>query len=188
MSSIHHNWGIVDVDDCINGAKFLAAEKLVDPNRIVLRGGSAGGYTTLAALTFRDFSQGGASYYGISDLAVLARETHKFESRYLDWLIGPYPQAQERYRERSPLYHVDQLSKPIIFFQGSEDAIVPSNQAEVLVEALRRKGKPVGYFLFSGEQHGFRRQHPAQPGRGTPVLRDRGIQGRPHVLGRRTYP
>ena len=98
-----------------------------------------------------------ASSYGISDLAVLARETHKFESRYLDWLIGPYPQARARYRERSPLYHVDQLSKPIIFFQGSEDVIVPSNQAEVLVEALRRKGKPVGYYLFSGEQHGFRK-------------------------------
>jgi dipeptidyl aminopeptidase/acylaminoacyl peptidase len=154
---LHLNWGIVDVEDCINGAKFLVAEGLVDHNRIVIRGGSAGGYTTLAALTFRDFFQGGASYYGISDLVVLARETHKFESRYLDWLIGPYPQAQERYRERSPLYHVDQLSKPIIFFQGSEDAIVPSNQAEVLVEALRRKGKPVGYFLFSGEQHGFRK-------------------------------
>jgi dipeptidyl aminopeptidase/acylaminoacyl peptidase len=151
------NWGIVDVEDCINGAKFLVAEGLVDHNRIVIRGGSAGGYTTLAALTFRDFFQGGASYYGISDLAVLARETHKFESRYLDWLIGPYPQAQERYRERSPLYHVDQLLKPIIFFQGSEDVIVPSNQAEVLVEALRRKGKPVGYYLFSGEQHGFRK-------------------------------
>jgi dipeptidyl aminopeptidase/acylaminoacyl peptidase len=151
------NWGIVDVEDCINGAKFLVAEGLVDRNRIVIRGGSAGGYTTLAALTFRNFFQGGASYYGISDLAVLARETHKFESRYLDWLIGPYPQAQERYRERSPLYHVDQLSKPIIFFQGSEDVIVPSNQAEVLVEALRRKGKPVGYYLFSGEQHGFRK-------------------------------
>jgi dipeptidyl aminopeptidase/acylaminoacyl peptidase len=151
------NWGIVDVEDCINGAKFLVAEGLVDHNRIVIRGGSAGGYTTLAALTFRNFFQGGASYYGISDLAVLARETHKFESRYLDWLIGPYPQAQERYRERSPLYHVDQLSKPIIFFQGSEDVIVPSNQAEVLVEALRRKGKPVGYYLFSGEQHGFRK-------------------------------
>ena len=151
------NWGIVDVEDCINGAKFLVAEGLVDHNRIVIRGGSAGGYTTLAALTFRDFFQGGASYYGISDLAVLARETHKFESRYLDWLIGPYPQARERYRERSPLYHVDQLSKPIIFFQGSEDIIVPSNQAEVLVEALRRRGKPVGYYLFSGEQHGFRK-------------------------------
>jgi dipeptidyl aminopeptidase/acylaminoacyl peptidase len=154
---LHLNWGIVDVEDCINGAKFLVAEGLVDPNRIVIRGGSAGGYTTLAALTFRDFFHGGASYYGISDLAVLARETHKFESRYLDWLIGPYPQAQERYRERSPLYHVDQLLKPIIFFQGAEDAVVPPNQAEVLVEALRRKGKPVGYFLFSGEQHGFRK-------------------------------
>jgi dipeptidyl aminopeptidase/acylaminoacyl peptidase len=153
---LHLSWGIVDVDDCINGAKFLAAEKLVDRNRIVIRGGSAGGYTTLAALTFRNFFQGGASYYGISDLAVLARETHKFESRYLDWLIGPYPQAQQRYRERSPLYHVDQLSKPVIFFQGAEDAVVPPNQAEVLVEALRRKGKPVGHFLFSGEQHGFR--------------------------------
>ena len=153
---LHLNWGIVDVEDCINGAKFLAAEKLIDHNRIVIRGGSAGGYTTLAALVFRDFFQGGASYYGISDVAALARETHKFESCYLDWLIGPYPQAQERYHERSPLYHVDQLSRPVIFFQGAEDAIVPPNQAEALVEALRRKGKPVGYFLFSGEQHGFR--------------------------------
>ena len=153
---LHLSWGIVDVEDCINGAKFLAAERVVDHNRIVIRGGSAGGYTTLAALVFRDFFQGGASYYGISDVAALARETHKFESRYLDWLIGPYPLAQERYRERSPLYHVDQLLRPVIFFQGAEDAIVPPNQAEALVEALRRKGKPVGYFLFSGEQHGFR--------------------------------
>jgi dipeptidyl aminopeptidase/acylaminoacyl peptidase len=153
---LHLNWGIVDVDDCINGAKFLVAEGLVDHNRIVIRGGSAGGYTTLAALVFQDFFQGGASYYGVSDLAALARETHKFESRYLEWLIGPYPETQERYSERSPLYHVDQLSRPVIFFQGAEDAIVPPSQAEALVEALRRKGKPVGYFLFSGEQHGFR--------------------------------
>jgi dipeptidyl aminopeptidase/acylaminoacyl peptidase len=154
---LHLSWGIVDVDDCINGAKFLVAEGLVDPKRIVIRGGSAGGYTTLAALVFRDFFHGGASYYGVSDVAALARETHKFESHYLDWLIGPYPQAQERYRERSPLYHVDQLSKPVIFFQGAEDTIVPPNQAEALVEALRRKGKPVGYLLFLGEQHGFRK-------------------------------
>jgi dipeptidyl aminopeptidase/acylaminoacyl peptidase len=154
---LHLHWGIVDVDDCINGAKFLSAEGVVDRDRIVIRGGSAGGYTTLAALTFRNFFQGGASYYGVSDLAALARETHKFESRYLEWLIGPYPEAQERYRERSPLYHVDQLSRPVIFFQGAEDAVVPPNQAEALVEALRRKGKPVGYFLFSGEQHGFRK-------------------------------
>jgi len=90
-------------------------------------------------------------------LAALARDTHKFESRYLDWLIGPYPQSHDRYRERSPLYHADQLSKPVIFFQGAEDAVVPPNQAEVLVEAMRRKGKPVGYLLFSGEQHGFRK-------------------------------
>ena len=153
---LHLNWGIVDVDDCINGAKFLVTEGLVDRQRIVIRGGSAGGYTTLAALAFCNFFHGGASYYGVSDAAALARETHKFESRYLDWLIGPYPQAQERYRERSPLYHVDRLSTPVIFFQGAEDTIVPPNQSEVLVEALRRKGKPVGYFLFSGEQHGFR--------------------------------
>jgi len=154
---LHLNWGIVDVDDCINGAKFLVAEGLVDDKRIVIRGGSAGGYTTLAALVFHDFFHGGASYYGVSDLAALARETHKFESRYLDWLIGPYPQTEERYRERSPLYHADQLSKPVIFFQGSEDAVVPPNQTEALVEALRRKGKPVGYLLFSGEKHGFRK-------------------------------
>jgi dipeptidyl aminopeptidase/acylaminoacyl peptidase len=153
---LHLNWGIVDVDDCINGAKFLVASGFVDQERVVIRGGSAGGYTTLAALTFRDFFQGGASYYGISDVAALARETHKFESRYLDWLIGPYPQFQNRYRERSPLYHADQLSKPVIFFQGAEDTIVPPNQAEALVEALRRKDTAVGYFLFSGEQHGFR--------------------------------
>jgi len=154
---LHLNWGIVDIEDCINGAKFLIAEGLVDDKRVVIRGGSAGGYTTLAALVFRDFFHGGASYYGVSDLTALTRETHKFESRYLDWLIGPYPQAEERYRERSPLYHADQLSKPVIFFQGAEDAIVPPNQAEALVEALRRKGKPVGYLLFSGEQHGFRK-------------------------------
>ena len=154
---LHLNWGIVDVDDCVNGAKFLVAQGLVDEKRCVISGGSAGGYTTLAALVFRDFFQGGASHYGVSDAAALARDTHKFESRYLDWLIGPYPREEQRYRERSPLYHVDRLSKPVIFFQGDEDAIVPPNQAEAMVEALRRKGNPVGYFLFSGEQHGFRR-------------------------------
>ena len=151
------NWGVIDVDDCVAGARFLASQGRVDGERCVISGGSAGGYTTLAALTFRDFFQGGASYYGISDIAALARDTHKFESRYLDWLIGPYPQEQARYRERSPLYHADRLAKPVIFFQGEEDAVVPPNQAESMVEALRRKGNPVGYFLFSGEQHGFRK-------------------------------
>jgi dipeptidyl aminopeptidase/acylaminoacyl peptidase len=106
------------VDDCVNGAKFLAQQGLVDLRRIVISGGSAGGYTTLA---IRDFFQGGASYYGVSDAAALARDTHKFESRYLDWLIGPYPEEEARYRERSPVYHADQLSKPVIFFQGSDD-------------------------------------------------------------------
>jgi dipeptidyl aminopeptidase/acylaminoacyl peptidase len=149
-------WGIVDVDDCVNGAKFLAQQGLVDTGRVVISGGSAGGYTTLAALTFRDFFQGGASYYGVSDAAALARDTHKFESRYLDWLIGPYPEEEARYRERSPVHHADRLSKPVIFFQGSEDAVVPPNQTEVMVEALRRNGNAVGYFLFDGEQHGFR--------------------------------
>jgi dipeptidyl aminopeptidase/acylaminoacyl peptidase len=151
------NWGIVDVDDCVNGAKFLAAQGLVDHRRAVISGGSAGGYTTLAALVFRDFFQGGASYYGVSDAAALARDTHKFESRYLDSLIGPYPQEEARYRERSPLHHANRLTKPVIFFQGDEDEVVPPNQSEAMVEALRRNGTPVGYFLFSGEQHGFRK-------------------------------
>jgi dipeptidyl aminopeptidase/acylaminoacyl peptidase len=151
------NWSIVDVDDCVNGAKYLGERGLVDLKRVVISGGSAGGYTTLAALAFRDFFQGGASYYGVSDAAALARDTHKFESRYLDWLIGPYPEEAARYRERSPASHADRLSKPVIFFQGAEDAVVPPNQTEIMVEALRRNGNAVGYFLFVGEQHGFRR-------------------------------
>jgi dipeptidyl aminopeptidase/acylaminoacyl peptidase len=150
-------WGIVDVDDCVNGAKFLAARGMVDGQRCVITGNSAGGYTALAALAFRDYFAGGASHYGISDLAVLARDTHKFESRYLDWLIGPYPQDEAVYRARSPVHHAGRVSKPVIFFQGDEDAVVPPNQTEAMVEALRRNAIPVGYLLFSGEQHGFRR-------------------------------
>ena len=150
------SWGVVDVDDCVNGAQYLARQGLVDAKRVVISGGSAGGYTTLAALAFRDFFQGGASYYGVSDAAALARDTHKFESRYLDWLIGPFPEMEERYRERSPVHHAGRLSKPVIFFQGAEDAVVPPNQTEIMVEALRRNGNAVGYFLFTGEQHGFR--------------------------------
>jgi dipeptidyl aminopeptidase/acylaminoacyl peptidase len=137
--------------------KFLAAHGKVDEKRAVITGGSAGGYTTLAALAFHDFFQGGASHYGVSDIAALARDTHKFESRYLDWLIGPYPEQEALYRERSPLFHADRLSKPVIFFQGDEDAVVPPNQTEVMVDALRRNGNRVGYFLFAGEQHGFRK-------------------------------
>jgi dipeptidyl aminopeptidase/acylaminoacyl peptidase len=154
---LHGAWGVVDVEDCINGVKFLARQGLVDESRAVITGGSAGGYTTLAALVFHDFFQGGASHYGVSDVAALARDTHKFESRYLDWLIGPYPEKEALYRERSPLFHADKLSKPVIFFQGDEDAVVPPNQTEAMVDALRRNGNRVGYFLFAGEQHGFRK-------------------------------
>jgi dipeptidyl aminopeptidase/acylaminoacyl peptidase len=153
---LHQAWGIVDVDDCENGAKFLAEQGRVDGQRCVISGPSAGGYTTLLALIFRDFFQGGACYYGVLDVAAFGRETHKFESRYLDWLIGPYPQEKARYHARSPMQHADRLSKPVIFFQGDEDAIVPPRQTEAMVERLRRNSNPIGYFLFSGEQHGFR--------------------------------
>jgi dipeptidyl aminopeptidase/acylaminoacyl peptidase len=154
---LNGNWGIVDVDDCLNGARYLAGQGLVDGPRCVITGGSAGGYTVLAALTFHDFFQGGASYYGISDLSVLARDTHKFESRYLDNLVGPYPEREDLYCARSPIHFVEQLSVPVIFFQGDEDQVVPPNQAEMMVAALRKKGTPVGYLVFSGEQHGFRK-------------------------------
>ena len=159
---LNGNWGIVDVDDCVNGARRLAAMGLVDPARCVITGGSAGGYTTLAALVFRDFFRGGASHYGVSDLAVLARDTHKFESRYLDSLVGPYPQAEDVYRARSPLAHAGGLTAPVIFFQGDEDQVVPPNQTELMVEALRAKGTAVGYLLFAGEQHGFRKAESIQ--------------------------
>jgi dipeptidyl aminopeptidase/acylaminoacyl peptidase len=151
------NWGIVDVDDCVNGARFLSAQRLVDGKRCVITGGSAGGYTTLAALTFRDVFQGGASHYGVSDPTALARDTHKFESRYLDSLIGPYPEKEALYLERSPIAHAGLLRVPVIFFQGDGDMVVPPSQTELMVEALKKNGTPVGYLLFSGEQHGFRK-------------------------------
>jgi dipeptidyl aminopeptidase/acylaminoacyl peptidase len=150
-------WGVVDVDDCVNAARHVAAQGLADPERTVITGGSAGGYTVLAALAGRDVFKGGASHYGVSDVAALARDTHKFESRYLDWLIGPYPERADLYRERSPLTHADTLNCPVIFFQGADDRVVPPNQTEMMVEALRRRGVPCGYLLFAGEQHGFRR-------------------------------
>ncbi|MBW4522501.1 MAG: S9 family peptidase [Scytolyngbya sp. HA4215-MV1] len=150
-------WGIVDVDDCANGAKYLVALGSVDGDRLVISGGSAGGYTTLCALTFRDTFKAGASYYGVSDLAALATDTHKFESRYLDSLIGPYPEQEDLYRERSPIYATDLLSCPVIFFQGDEDKVVPPSQSELMVNALRSKKLPVAYVLFQGEQHGFRK-------------------------------
>lgn len=150
-------WGIVDVDDCINGAKFLAAAGKVDANRLMIDGGSAGGYTTLCALTFREVFKAGASYYGVSDLEALELDTHKFESRYSHSLIGPYPERRDLYVERSPVHFADRLVCPVIFFQGLEDKIVPPNQAEMMVDALRKKNVPVAYVVFEGEQHGFRR-------------------------------
>ncbi len=154
---LNKHWGIVDVDDCVNGAKYLAESGLVDSQRLAIAGGSAGGYTTLCALTFRDVFKAGASHYGVSDLEALATDTHKFESRYLDKLIGPYPDRKDLYEARSPIHFTDQLSCPAIFFQGLEDKIVPPNQAEMMVEALKAKGLPVAYVAFEGEQHGFRR-------------------------------
>ncbi len=153
---LNGQWGVVDVDDCCNGAAYLAERGLVDPGRMAIAGGSAGGYTTLAALTMRNVFAAGISRYGISDCEVLAQETHKFEARYLDRLIGPYPEARDVYLDRSPIHHVDGLSCPVIFLQGSEDEVVPPNQAQMMVEALRRKGLPVAYLEFEGEQHGFR--------------------------------
>lgn len=150
------NWGVVDVDDCANGAKYLVDRGEVDKDRLMITGGSAGGYTTLCALTFRDTFKAGASHYGVSDAEALTKETHKFESRYLDKLFGPYPEERDIYRDRSPINFTERLSCPVIFFQGLEDRVVPPNQAEVMVEALRKKGVPVAYVPFAGEQHGFR--------------------------------
>jgi len=150
-------WGIVDVDDCTNGAQWLADQGRVDINRLTITGGSAGGYTTLCAITFRDVFKAGASHFGVSDVEALARDTHKFESRYLDKLIGPYPERRDIYEARSPIHFTERIACPVIFFQGLEDQVVPPNQAETMVEALRAKGLPVAYLAFEGEQHGFRR-------------------------------
>ncbi|MDH4269376.1 MAG: S9 family peptidase, partial [Dehalococcoidia bacterium] len=154
---LNGQWGIVDVDDCVNCAQYLIKRGEVDADRVAIRGSSAGGYTTLAALTSSKVFKAGASYYGVSDLEALARDTHKLESHYLDRLIGPYPARRELYRERSPINFVEGLSCPVIFFQGNEDRVVSPNQAEKMVDALRQKGMPVAYLLFEGEQHGFRR-------------------------------
>jgi dipeptidyl aminopeptidase/acylaminoacyl peptidase len=151
-------WGEVDVDDMVHAVRYLADTGRADAARLLIRGGSAGGYTTLAAMTFRPgVFRGGASYYGVSDLEALARDTHKFEARYLDSLVGPYPAAADEYRRRSPIHATDRLSCALIFFQGLEDRVVPPNQSEMMADAVRRKGLPVAYVAFAGEQHGFRK-------------------------------
>jgi dipeptidyl aminopeptidase/acylaminoacyl peptidase len=154
---LNGQWGVVDVDDCVNGARYLVERGLADGSRVAIRGGSAGGYTTLCALTFRDFFKAGASYYGVSDLEALDRDTHKFESRYSHSLIGPYPERRDLYVARSPVHFADRIACPIIFFQGLEDRVVPPDQSEMMYKALLAKGLPTAYLAFAGEQHGFRR-------------------------------
>lgn len=154
---LRDGWGVVDVADATNAALYLAKQRKVDRNKLIIRGGSAGGYTTLACLTFTDVFSCGASHYGISDLALMAGDTHKFESRYLDRLVGPYPQEERRYRDRSPIFHLERFTRPVLLLQGLEDKIVPANQAELILDSLKQRGIPVAYVPFAGEQHGFRR-------------------------------
>ena len=154
---LNGNWGIVDVDDCCNAALYLAEQGLADKNRLAIRGGSAGGYTTLACLAFKDVFKAGASHFGLSELEFFAKETHKFESRYLHSLVGPYPERKDIYYERSPINFIRNFNCPIILFQGDEDKIVPPNQSQMMFDAVRAKGIPAAYVLFEGEQHGFRK-------------------------------
>jgi dipeptidyl aminopeptidase/acylaminoacyl peptidase len=156
-NKLRGTWGVVDTEDCVNAALHLAAEGEADGERLAIRGGSAGGYAVLCALTVHDAFATGASYYGVADAVTMTGDTHKFESRYLDLLIGPYPEQAELYRERSPINHVEQLRVPVILFQGLEDKIVPPNQAETMAAALERNGIPYAYLAFEGEQHGFRK-------------------------------
>ena len=149
-------WGIYDTDDCIAAAQYLIDQGLIDKERVIIRGGSAGGYTTINALTFYDFFAAGAALYGIADLMVFIGDTHKFESRYLESLVGPYPQEAQRYHDRSAINFMDRLETPMIILQGLEDEIVPPSQAEIMIDALEAKGLPYAYIGFPGEQHGFR--------------------------------
>jgi dipeptidyl aminopeptidase/acylaminoacyl peptidase len=155
---LNGNWGVVDTADCINAARWLADQGEVDGNRLLITGGSAGGYTTLCALTMHDGFAAGTSYFGLADLeSFVSGGTHKFESRYLFSLVGPYPEEAERYRSRSPINFTDGISCPMLLLQGAEDRVVPPSQAEIMVEALKRKSLPYAYVLFEGEQHGFRK-------------------------------
>jgi len=154
---LRHQWGVVDVEDCVAGARHLAAQGVVDPQRLLIRGSSAGGLTVLSALAFHDVFKAGASYYGVSDLAGLDADSHKFESHYNEYLIAPPERAQQVYRERSPIHHSDKLRQPMIFFQGLDDKVVPPQQSESMVDALRARQLPVAYLTLEGEGHGFRK-------------------------------
>jgi dipeptidyl aminopeptidase/acylaminoacyl peptidase len=155
---LNGNWGVVDVDDCINAARYLVAQGLADADRVSITGGSAGGFTVLLSLTKRDFYNAGASHFGIGDLELFIKETHKFESRYVETLVGPYPERADLYRDRSAVYFSDNLKCPVILFQGLEDEIVPPSQAEEFVAVCKKKKLPYAYVAFEGEQHGFRQE------------------------------
>jgi dipeptidyl aminopeptidase/acylaminoacyl peptidase len=155
--ALRGRWGVVDTEDCLAAARHLAGEGLVDPQRMAIRGGSAGGYTTLCALAFHDVFAAGVSYFGVADLALLAEHTHKFESRYLDALVGPYPETSELYRARSPLHNVSGVGAPVLLLQGMDDRVVPPEQAEAMAADLTARGVPHAYLAFPGEGHGFRK-------------------------------
>jgi dipeptidyl aminopeptidase/acylaminoacyl peptidase len=154
---LREQWGVVDVEDCVAAVQALANQGRADAQRLVIRGGSAGGWTVLAALTGTDAFAAGASYYGVAELLTFAEDTHDFESRYLDGLIGPLPETRDRYIDRAPLTHVDGLSCPVLLLQGDEDRVVPPAQSELFRDAMVRKAIPHAYLLFAGEQHGFRK-------------------------------
>ena len=154
--ALNGQWGIVDLEDAVAATEYLVAQKKADPNRLLIRGGSAGGYTTLSALAFTDVFAAGANYFGVSDLQALAEHTHKFESRYLDSMVGPYPEAKATYEARSPINALDGFNSPLITFQGLEDRVVPPEQSEMIYQAVKAKGTPTAYIAFEGEQHGFR--------------------------------
>jgi dipeptidyl aminopeptidase/acylaminoacyl peptidase len=155
---LNGNWGVVDVDDCINSARYLVEQGLVDGERVSITGGSAGGFTVLLSLTKRDFYNAGASHFGIGDLELFIKETHKFEAHYIDTLIGPYPEQADLYRDRSAINFADNLKVPVILFQGLEDKVVPPSQAEEFVAVCQKKKLPYAYVAFEGEQHGFRQE------------------------------
>ncbi len=153
--ALYGEWGIADVEDAVAGASWLAAQGKADPDRLIIRGGSAGGFTTLAALAFHEVFDAGASYFGVSDMEALAQETHKFESRYLDQLVGPYPERKDLYVARSPIHHLQGFKAPLLLLQGLDDKVVPPNQSEMIFEALKKRGVPTAYIAFEGEGHGF---------------------------------
>ena len=156
-NELRGQWGVVDVADCVAAATFLASAGRADGDRLVIRGGSAGGFTTLAALTTSDAFGAGCSLYGVADLALLLADDHKFESRYTVSLVAPYPEGEAIYRERSPIFHLDRLRSPLVMFQGTDDKVVPPNQTQMVVDALRGTDVPFAAVFFEGEGHGFRK-------------------------------